>query len=101
MARFVEIDGKPRDQFDMIDTFIARHSIQLDVAEEAMAMDSLQLARMLVDIHVPRAQVIRLHVCRYHLAIVIRLLRVGRTRGRSSRPWSTVIHTRRTGLPLP
>jgi propanediol dehydratase large subunit len=59
-GEIVEMDGKPREQFDMIDTFIARHSIALDVAEEAMATDSLQLARMLVDIHVPRADVIRL-----------------------------------------
>ncbi len=59
-GQIVEMDGKPREQFDMIDTFIASHAIQLDVAEEAMATDSLQLARMLVDIHVPRAQVIRL-----------------------------------------
>lgn len=56
----VEMDGKPREQFDMIDTFIARHSIAVDVAEEAMGTDSLHLARMLVDIHVPRADVIRL-----------------------------------------
>jgi propanediol dehydratase large subunit len=59
-GEIVEMDGKPREQFDMIDTFIARHSIALDVAEEAMATESLQLARMLVDIHVPRANVIRL-----------------------------------------
>jgi len=59
-GEIVEMDGKPREQFDMIDTFVASHSIALDVAEEAMATDSLQLARMLVDIHVPRADVIRL-----------------------------------------
>ena len=58
-GEIIEMDGKLRDQFDMIDTFVARHSIRLDVAEEAMATDSLQLARMLVDIHVPRADVIR------------------------------------------
>jgi len=59
-GEIVEMDGKVREQFDMIDTFIACHAIRLEVACEAMAMDSLQLARMLVDIHVPRSEVVRL-----------------------------------------
>ena len=48
-----ELDGKTRDQFDMIDTFVADYGINLELAEKAMAIDSLQVARMLCDINVP------------------------------------------------
>ena len=37
----------------MIDTFIARYHIDSEIAPEAMAMPSLDIARMLVDISVP------------------------------------------------
>ncbi|WP_040284205.1 propanediol/glycerol family dehydratase large subunit [Tessaracoccus massiliensis] len=56
----VELDGKSRDEFDMIDTFVATYGINLERAEEAMAMDSLQVARMLCDINVPRSTIIPL-----------------------------------------
>lgn len=56
----VELDGKPADAFDVIDEFIARYGIDLAVAEEAMALDDVTLARMTVDINVPRAEVVRL-----------------------------------------
>ena len=42
-GRVVELDGKTRDQFDMLDTFIADHAIRLEGAEKAMAMDSLEI----------------------------------------------------------
>lgn len=58
----VEMDGKPRDQFDMIDTWIADHTIVTEVAEEAMAMDSNEIARRLVDINVPREEIVRVSV---------------------------------------
>ncbi len=61
-GRVAELDGKLRKDFDMIDTFIADHCIHTGVAEEAMAMDSNEIARMLVDINVPRADVVRLSV---------------------------------------
>ena len=44
----------------MIDLFIARHHIDPDIAPEAMAMPSSTLARMLVDMHVPREELVRL-----------------------------------------
>ncbi|MBQ7792426.1 MAG: propanediol dehydratase, partial [Clostridia bacterium] len=47
----VEMDGKTRDEFDFIDSFIADHAIDLSVAEKAMAIDSLQYARDLCDIN--------------------------------------------------
>lgn len=56
----VELDGKARKDFDMLDYFIADHAINLDKAEEVMKMDSLQLARMLVDINVPRSEIVGL-----------------------------------------
>jgi len=58
----VEMDGKRREDFDMIDTWIADHCIDTDVAEEVMAIDSLEIARMLVDISVPRTEIVRLSV---------------------------------------
>lgn len=54
----VEMDGKTRAEFDMLDTFIANYAIRLDKAEEYMAMDSLDIARKLCDINVPRAEVV-------------------------------------------
>ena len=54
----VEMDGKTRDKFDMLDVFIADYAIDLDRAEEAMAKDSLEIARMLVDINVTRDEVL-------------------------------------------
>lgn len=59
-GKVVELDGKSRDDFDMIDTFIADYGIKLANAEAVNAMDSLELARKLVDINVPRAEVVKL-----------------------------------------
>ena len=59
-GRIVEMDGRSEAQFDLLDRFIARHAIRLEVAEEAMAADPLALARMLVDLQTPRAAVVRL-----------------------------------------
>jgi len=56
----VELDGRKRDEFDFIDQFIADYSIDLSRAEEVMAMDSVKLAHMLVDINVPREKLIPL-----------------------------------------
>ena len=58
----LEMDGKRREEFDMIDIWIADHCIDTAVAEEAMAIDSLEIARMLVDISVPRTEIVRLSV---------------------------------------
>lgn len=56
----VEMDGRALADFDTIDTFVARHGIDLTVAPEAMALDSLTFARMLADINVPRHILLRL-----------------------------------------
>ncbi|MFO1039300.1 MAG: propanediol/glycerol family dehydratase large subunit [Geminicoccaceae bacterium] len=54
------MDGRAEADFDLIDAFIARHHLDLAVAEEAMAVPSADFARMLVDINVPRAACVRL-----------------------------------------
>ena len=59
-GKVVELDGKQRADFDMIDTFIADYGIRLDNAEAVCKMDSLDLARKLVDINVSRADVVKL-----------------------------------------
>lgn len=59
-GKIVELDGKTREEFDFIDTFIADYGINLDHAEGVMKIDSLELARMLVDIHVSRDEIIPL-----------------------------------------
>jgi propanediol dehydratase large subunit len=54
----VEMDGRERADFDFIDQFIADHAINVDVAEDAMALDAREIAMMLVDPHVSRADVL-------------------------------------------
>ena len=51
-GKIVEMDGKKREDFDFIDIFLADHAINIKNTEKAMAMDSLEIARKLVDIHV-------------------------------------------------
>jgi len=55
----VELDGRARADFDMLDFFIADHAIDLAVAEAVMATPSLEIARRLVDITTPRAELLR------------------------------------------
>jgi propanediol dehydratase large subunit len=59
-GQVVELDGTRREEFDMIDFWIADHYIDTAVAEEAMGVDSQQFAQMLVDIHVLRSEIVRL-----------------------------------------
>ncbi|MBN1246030.1 MAG: propanediol/glycerol family dehydratase large subunit [Anaerolineae bacterium] len=56
----VEMDGVSRENFDLIDRFIATHSLDLVAAAVAMATPSQKIARMLVDINVSRDEVLRL-----------------------------------------
>lgn len=59
-AKVVELDGKKRQDFDMLDTFIADYAINLDNAEKVMKMDSQELAKMLCDVNVSRDEIIKL-----------------------------------------
>jgi len=56
----VRLDGRSADKFDVIDRFLVAHGLDLEVAAEAMALGDQALARMLVDIDVPRAELVRL-----------------------------------------
>src|SRR5690606_15353822 len=59
-GRVVEIDGKAEKDFDILDAYIAAHHLDPEVIDEAMAMDPVDVARMLVDINVPREKLERL-----------------------------------------
>jgi len=59
-GKVVEMDGKRREDFDFIEQFIADHYIDTKIAPSAMAMKSVDLARMLVDINVPRQKLVEL-----------------------------------------
>lgn len=58
-GKVVEMDGIPRDKFDFIDQFIADYAIDTGVAEQMMAKSDKEIARMLVDINVSRAEVVK------------------------------------------
>jgi propanediol dehydratase large subunit len=58
-GRVIEMDGVHERDFDWIDQFIVRHAINIPMAQESMTMDSLAIARMLVDITTARDQVVR------------------------------------------
>jgi Propanediol dehydratase, large subunit len=57
-GKVVALDGIPAEKFDIIDEFIANYHLDLKVAVKAMAMESSDIARMLVDINVPRSELV-------------------------------------------
>ncbi len=59
-GRVVEIDGVAEADFDLIDAYLAAHGIDAAVAEEAMAIDDVAFARLIVSTDVPRQEVVRL-----------------------------------------
>jgi len=59
-GRVTEMDGVAAADFDMIDAFIATYHIDPAIAPEAMAIPASDLARMLVDMNVPRTALTRL-----------------------------------------
>lgn len=59
-GQIVEMDGKPRDKFDFIDEFIAKYGINPAEAEKAMALDSSEIAKMLVDVNIPRRELLKI-----------------------------------------
>lgn len=58
-GKIVELDGKRREDFDMLDSFIADHTLDLNIVEEVMAHDSKELAKKIVDLNVCRDEVKR------------------------------------------
>ncbi|WP_206460700.1 propanediol/glycerol family dehydratase large subunit [Anaerovorax sp. IOR16] len=59
-GKIVELDGKARAEFDMLDTYIADYAIKVENAEKVMSMDSLEIARKMCDINVPRKEILDL-----------------------------------------
>lgn len=59
-GKIVELDGKQREDFDFIDQFIADYAINIERTENSMAVSSLDIARMIVDIHVSRKEILEL-----------------------------------------
>jgi glycerol dehydratase large subunit len=57
-GKVTELDGKEREDFDFIDQFIADYAINVDRAERSMTVPSLDIARMIVDIHVSRKEIL-------------------------------------------
>lgn len=55
----VEMDGKKRSEFDFNELFIANYAINASLAEEMMALPCVDIARKIVDINVPRAEVVK------------------------------------------
>ncbi len=59
-GRIVAMDGVVEADFDMIDMFIARHHLDVETTQETMALPSNEVARMLVDMNIPRTQLVKL-----------------------------------------
>lgn len=59
-GKIIELDGKKRQDFDFIDQFIADYAINIERAEASMSVSSLDIARMIVDIHVSRREILDL-----------------------------------------
>ena len=59
-GRVVELDGRTAEEWDTLDHFIVQHGLDLDVAAEAAELADAEIARMLVDVDVPRAVLVRL-----------------------------------------
>jgi propanediol dehydratase large subunit len=58
--RVVELDGRAEADWDLLDHFVARTGIDADAAREAAVLDDLEIARRLVDVDVPRRDLVRL-----------------------------------------
>ena len=59
-GKIVELDGKQRKDFDFIDQFIADYAINIEQTQHSMSISSLEIARMIVDIHVSRQEILKL-----------------------------------------
>ncbi|WP_330836313.1 propanediol/glycerol family dehydratase large subunit, partial [Streptococcus suis] len=51
---------KPKEEFDLIDQFIANYGIDLAHAEEVVKMDSKEIANMILTPSVPRSEIVKL-----------------------------------------
>src|SRR3954469_13249108 len=58
--RVVELDGRHEEEWDALDHFVARYGLDAEVAREAAALEDVEIARKLVDVAVPRDELVRL-----------------------------------------
>ena len=58
-GRVVELDGRTEAEWDVLDHFLVRR-LDLEAAAEAARIDDVAIARRLVDVDVPRAELVRL-----------------------------------------
>ena len=59
-GRVTRLDGRAAGEFDVIDRFLVAHGLDLEVAAEAMVIPDAEIARRLVDVDVPRDELVRL-----------------------------------------
>jgi propanediol dehydratase large subunit len=59
-GKVLRLDGRDAADFDVVDRFVVAHGFDLDVATEAMALSDEEVARRLVDVDVPRAELVAL-----------------------------------------
>ena len=59
-GRVVELDGRREHEWDALDHFVVANGLDLDVAQEAAALADETIAHMLVDVDVPRSELVRL-----------------------------------------
>jgi propanediol dehydratase large subunit len=59
-GRVVELDGRRQQDWDALDSFVALYGIDLEVAAEAAELADVEIARRLVDVGVPRDELVRL-----------------------------------------
>ncbi len=59
-GRVVSMDGRPAEEFDVIDRFVAQYGLDLEVAADAAKLTDDEIARRLVDVDVPRDELVRL-----------------------------------------
>jgi propanediol dehydratase large subunit len=59
-GRVLELDGRVEAEWDVLDHFVARYAIDPEAAREAAELDDAEIARRLVDVDVPRAELVRL-----------------------------------------
>jgi propanediol dehydratase large subunit len=59
-GRVVELDGRREHEWDALDHFVVANGLDLEVAQEAASLADETIARMLVDVDVPRAELVRL-----------------------------------------
>lgn len=55
----LEMDSTPAADFDTIDEFVVRYAVDHTQAHESMAMSEVDVARLIVDSNVPRADVLK------------------------------------------